>query len=120
MNRLNPSDLRKPGSKGPGTCQKCLKSGHWTYECKEPKVYASRPSRSAQLLKPIEKKPQGLAERDGLADDILNKRRKLEEQDESENSSSGSESGSNDNNRSDSSSESESGSESEEEPKVKK
>uniref|UniRef100_A0A7C9DDI5 CCHC-type domain-containing protein n=1 Tax=Opuntia streptacantha TaxID=393608 RepID=A0A7C9DDI5_OPUST len=31
-------------------CQKCFQPGHWTYECKNERVYISRPSRS-QLLK---------------------------------------------------------------------
>ncbi|KTW29895.1 hypothetical protein T552_01098 [Pneumocystis carinii B80] len=32
-------------------CQKCLKHGHWTYECKNPIiVYKSRPTRT-QLLR---------------------------------------------------------------------
>ncbi|EMR10108.1 hypothetical protein PNEG_01387 [Pneumocystis murina B123] len=31
-------------------CQKCLKHGHWTYECKNPViVYKSRPTRTQQL-----------------------------------------------------------------------
>lgn len=31
-------------------CQKCFQAGHWTYECKNERVYMPRPSRS-QLLK---------------------------------------------------------------------
>ncbi|KAH9625797.1 hypothetical protein KSS87_006041 [Heliosperma pusillum] len=31
-------------------CQKCLQLGHWTYECKNERVYVPRPSRT-QLLK---------------------------------------------------------------------
>ncbi|XP_021745200.1 zinc finger CCHC domain-containing protein 10-like [Chenopodium quinoa] len=31
-------------------CQKCFQPGHWTYECKNERVYISRPSRS-QILK---------------------------------------------------------------------
>ncbi|KAG4302966.1 hypothetical protein PCK1_000909 [Pneumocystis canis] len=31
-------------------CQKCLKHGHWTYECKNPvNIYKSRPTRTQQL-----------------------------------------------------------------------
>jgi hypothetical protein len=33
-------------------CQKCLRSGHWTYECKNPPTYVSRPSRSALIKNP--------------------------------------------------------------------
>ncbi|CAO2833124.1 unnamed protein product [Amaranthus hypochondriacus] len=35
---------------GASQCQKCFQFGHWTYECKNERVYISRPSRS-QLLK---------------------------------------------------------------------
>ena len=37
------------------TCQKCLKKGHYSYECKETvqaRPYVSRPSRTQQLLNP--------------------------------------------------------------------
>lgn len=34
----------------PSQCQKCFQPGHWTYECKNERVYISRPSRT-QLLK---------------------------------------------------------------------
>lgn len=30
-------------------CQKCLQNGHWTYECKNPRVYIARTSKSAQV-----------------------------------------------------------------------
>ena len=33
-------------------CQKCLKTGHWTYECKAPRVYTVRNSKSAQVWLP--------------------------------------------------------------------
>ncbi|KAF8914954.1 zinc knuckle-domain-containing protein, partial [Mucidula mucida] len=33
-------------------CQKCLKTGHFTYQCKNAPVYVSRPSRTQQLEKP--------------------------------------------------------------------
>ncbi|KAH8114548.1 zinc knuckle-domain-containing protein [Phellopilus nigrolimitatus] len=33
-------------------CQKCLKRGHFTYECKNSRPYVSRPSRTQQLEKP--------------------------------------------------------------------
>ncbi|CAG8781642.1 4922_t:CDS:2, partial [Gigaspora margarita] len=34
-------------------CQKCLEYGHWTYECKNERVYKSRPTRTQQLTKPL-------------------------------------------------------------------
>ncbi|KAF8387744.1 hypothetical protein HHK36_026398 [Tetracentron sinense] len=33
-------------------CQKCFQTGHWTYECKNERVYISRPSRTPQLKNP--------------------------------------------------------------------
>ncbi|KAJ7175846.1 zinc knuckle-domain-containing protein [Mycena filopes] len=33
-------------------CQKCLKNGHFTYECKNTRPYVSRPSRTQQLENP--------------------------------------------------------------------
>ncbi|CAH8298576.1 unnamed protein product [Eruca vesicaria subsp. sativa] len=33
-------------------CQKCFQTGHWTYECKNERVYVSRPSRTQQLKNP--------------------------------------------------------------------
>ncbi|GJN10869.1 hypothetical protein PR202_ga29006 [Eleusine coracana subsp. coracana] len=37
-------------------CQKCFQHGHWTYECKNERVYMSRPSRTQQLKNPRLKK----------------------------------------------------------------
>ncbi|TXG71579.1 hypothetical protein EZV62_000158 [Acer yangbiense] len=33
-------------------CQKCFQTGHWTFECKNERVYMSRPSRTQQLKNP--------------------------------------------------------------------
>lgn len=33
-------------------CQRCLQTGHWTYECKNAPVYKSRPTRTQQLKQP--------------------------------------------------------------------
>ncbi|THH18305.1 hypothetical protein EUX98_g8983 [Antrodiella citrinella] len=33
-------------------CQKCLGTGHFTYQCKNTRPYVSRPSRTEQLEKP--------------------------------------------------------------------
>lgn len=48
-------DLKSPmtsvGS-GSSQCQKCFQTGHWTYECKNERVYISRPSRTQQLKNP--------------------------------------------------------------------
>lgn len=37
---------------GSQQCQKCFQVGHWTYECKNDRVYISRPSRTQQLMNP--------------------------------------------------------------------
>ncbi|KAL6657508.1 hypothetical protein ACP70R_005288 [Stipagrostis hirtigluma subsp. patula] len=37
-------------------CQKCFQHGHWTYECKNERVYMSRPTRTQQLKNPKLKK----------------------------------------------------------------
>ena len=37
-------------------CQKCFQNGHWTFECKNERVYMSRPSRTQQLKNPRLKK----------------------------------------------------------------
>ncbi|XP_064996756.1 uncharacterized protein LOC135586541 isoform X1 [Musa acuminata AAA Group] len=47
-------DLKSCVSSSGGTsqCQKCYQVGHWTYECKNERVYISRPSRTQQLKNP--------------------------------------------------------------------
>ncbi|KAJ0232292.1 hypothetical protein HA466_0291620 [Hirschfeldia incana] len=40
------------GGGGSSQCQKCFQTGHWTYECKNERVYVSRPSRTQQLKDP--------------------------------------------------------------------
>ncbi|KAF5737047.1 hypothetical protein HS088_TW14G01203 [Tripterygium wilfordii] len=37
---------------GNAQCQKCFQIGHWTYECKNERVYISQPSRTQQLKNP--------------------------------------------------------------------
>lgn len=66
------SALREP------SCQKCLGKGHYTYECKSTeRPYVARPSRTAQLKKPIKLKRQAPAKeknlpaREGLADSVI-------------------------------------------------
>jgi hypothetical protein len=64
-------------------CQKCLKRGHYSYECKAPaqeRPYKSRPSRTQQLLNPSLKPklttevPEDLVRKKGVADEILKKK----------------------------------------------
>ena len=61
-------------------CQKCLQSGHWTYECKSERSYAHRPSRTARLSqknsKKVVKTQEALVDRKGLADQILKERQR--------------------------------------------
>lgn len=48
-------DLKQSVSSSGGAavqCQKCFQPGHWTYECKNERVYISRPSRTQQLKNP--------------------------------------------------------------------
>ncbi|KAF2431791.1 hypothetical protein EJ08DRAFT_164387 [Tothia fuscella] len=61
-------------------CQKCLKKGHFSYECKAPaaeRPYAARPSRTQQLMNPklapqlTNDLPDDLQRREGVADEIL-------------------------------------------------
>lgn len=64
-------------------CQKCLKKGHYSYECKataQERPYQSRPSRTQQLLNPKLKPklttevPEDLLRKKGVADEILKKK----------------------------------------------
>lgn len=64
-------------------CQKCLKRGHYSYECKAPaqeRPYKPRPSRTQQLLNPNLKPklttevPVDLVRKKGVADQILKKK----------------------------------------------
>ncbi|KAI4954306.1 hypothetical protein J4E91_002018 [Alternaria rosae] len=64
-------------------CQKCLKRGHYSYECKAPaqeRPYKSRPSRTQQLLNPkLQPKlttevPEDLLRKKGVADEVLKKK----------------------------------------------
>jgi len=68
------------------TCQKCLKKGHYSYECKavvQDRPYVARPSRTQQLLNPklvpklTSDVPQDLLRKKGVADEQL---AKLEEE----------------------------------------
>ncbi len=43
------SELERIKKTGMQQCQKCLKFGHWTYECKNPSAYLYRPSRTTLL-----------------------------------------------------------------------
>ncbi|WDK20677.1 hypothetical protein CGRA01v4_11963 [Colletotrichum graminicola] len=78
-------------------CQKCLKRGHYSYECKEPaqtRPYVSRPSRTQQLRNPklmpklTNETPDDAERKKGIADAELAKKeaerarqRELEERD---------------------------------------
>ena len=50
--------LKKTGqAKVPTKCQKCLETGHWTYECKNERKYVKREPRSKQVDKAPSKAP---------------------------------------------------------------
>ncbi|KAI1639976.1 zinc knuckle-domain-containing protein [Biscogniauxia mediterranea] len=64
-------------------CQKCLKRGHYSYECKtsaQERPYVARPSRTQQLLNPklvpklTNDVPEALQKKKGVADELLAKR----------------------------------------------
>ena len=44
-------------------CQKCFQMGHWTYECKNERVYISRPTQTQQLANP-KLKPKPMDKKD--------------------------------------------------------
>ncbi|AED95806.1 putative transcription factor interactor and regulator CCHC(Zn) family [Arabidopsis thaliana] len=50
-------------------CQKCFQAGHWTYECKNERVYISRPSRTQQLKNPKLRTKPSVDDLDGSDDD---------------------------------------------------
>ncbi|KAH9049906.1 zinc knuckle-domain-containing protein [Lactarius hengduanensis] len=75
-------------------CQKCLRPGHFTYECKSTRPYVSRPSRTAQLENPrllaklkadgnpsIEV-PEEFKNKSGTADRILEAKEKQREKED--------------------------------------
>ncbi|KAK8168159.1 zinc knuckle-domain-containing protein [Phyllosticta citrichinensis] len=64
------------------TCQKCLKKGHYSYECKvttQERPYLARPSRTQQLFNPklmpqlTSDVPNDLLRRKGVVDEVLAK-----------------------------------------------
>lgn len=68
-------------------CQKCYEYGHYTYECTNPRVYKSRPSRTKQLrnpkliIKPTHDLPDEFLSKKKLAEKIekeLNEQKLLE------------------------------------------
>ncbi|KAF7056564.1 hypothetical protein CFC21_063961 [Triticum aestivum] len=62
-----------PTSSAGGQCQKCFQPGHWTYECKNERVYISRPSRTEQLKNPRLKKKVSLPARSRFVNPDLEK-----------------------------------------------
>jgi hypothetical protein len=48
-------------------CQKCFQMGHWTYECKNERIYISRPTQTQQLINP-NLKPKLMEPKDILID----------------------------------------------------
>ncbi|KIM65933.1 hypothetical protein SCLCIDRAFT_1211940 [Scleroderma citrinum Foug A] len=52
MSKFAPHSRSTPHASATTVCQKCLKTGHFTYECKSPRPYVSRPSRTQMLENP--------------------------------------------------------------------
>lgn len=83
MNRYRGPTIGGPSKASATTlCQKCLKRGHYSYECKavaQERPYVSRPSRTQQLLNPklvpklTSDVPQELLRKKGIADEQLAK-----------------------------------------------
>ncbi|KAI8800472.1 zinc knuckle-domain-containing protein [Cladochytrium replicatum] len=63
-------------------CQKCYAMDHWTYQCKNDRVYLTRPSRTRQLSKPSSnsERLQSPIQRGESVIERLNARRGLAEQ----------------------------------------
>ncbi|KFX92968.1 hypothetical protein V490_05052 [Pseudogymnoascus sp. VKM F-3557] len=88
MNSYRGSTIGAPSKANPSTlCQKCLKRGHYSYECKavaQERPYVSRPSRTQQLFNPklvpklTNNAPQDLSGSKGKQDEQVAKT-KLEE-----------------------------------------
>lgn len=74
-------------------CQKCLKTGHWTFDCKNERAsYISRPTRTALLSNPTLRLPEeDLAVRDLISKSSLTSdgavESKIDEDDEDDDSS---------------------------------
>ncbi|KAF7365232.1 SHSP domain-containing protein [Mycena venus] len=115
----------RPRATASTVCQKCLKTGHFIYECKFERPYVSRPSRTQQLEnpsvlaklkaagKPSVEVPEEFKKKDGTANRILEEKAKEREKGkerESKKARRESSSSDSDSDDSDSSSASESGS----------
>lgn len=48
---IDPTTAPPPDATQP-QCAKCSRTGHWTWECLNPRVFATRPSRTQQLTNP--------------------------------------------------------------------
>jgi len=88
----HPRSGNNPRATSSTICQKCLSTGHFTYECKASRPYVSRPSRTAQLEnprvlaklkadgKPSVDVPEEFKNKSGTADRILEAKEKQREQ----------------------------------------
>lgn len=90
----HPRSGNNPRSTSSTICQKCLGTGHFTYECKSSRPYVSRPSRTAQLenprllaklkadVKPSVEVPEEFKNKSGTADKILEAKEKQREKED--------------------------------------
>ncbi|CAG8595026.1 8430_t:CDS:2 [Paraglomus brasilianum] len=99
-------------------CQKCLEYGHWTFECKNSRVYRARPTRTQQLTKPLKPintdLPEEFKTKRGVADKLLEEKEKKRKRAYSRSSDGASASSTNDTDSDSDSDESSSGSSSDE------
>ncbi|TBU47769.1 zinc knuckle-domain-containing protein [Dichomitus squalens] len=89
----------QPRATATTVCQKCLGTGHFTYECKGQRPYVSRPSRTQQLEnpkllaklkadgKPSVEVPEEFKSKSGTANRILEQKEKERSKDKGEGSS---------------------------------
>eukprot|EP00644_Phytophthora_capsici_P013342 jgi/Phyca11/17584/fgenesh1_pg.PHYCAscaffold_29_\ len=79
--RVHRRGLGASTSSAAAMCQKCLKPGHWTYECKNEAVYVQRPSRSQQLKNPKLRQPFNQEKPPELREEEAEKSTKLKRKD---------------------------------------
>ncbi|KAL4081065.1 zinc knuckle-domain-containing protein, partial [Scleroderma citrinum] len=91
MSKFTPHSRSAPRATATTVCQKCLKTGHFTYECKSSRPYVSRPSRTQMLDnpklltklkadgKPSVEVPAEFTQKSGTANRILEEKEKERE-----------------------------------------
>lgn len=68
-------------------CQRCLQTGHWTFDCKNEPTYRPRPTRSALLANPTLKLPENTIPVDDFNTTVEDKENEQSEEGEGRESS---------------------------------